>query len=92
MDASDWATLTSKIIDKWINLSEDDTNIIHPCQLVGLYKDGKEDPMFIQQHTFDLFDPNACITKKLALPLPVKCHTMGTTPITLVNKKNPLER
>ena len=31
----------------WRNLLEDDTDVTHPRQWVGFYKDGEEDPEFI---------------------------------------------
>lgn len=50
------------------NLLEDDTNITHPCQWVGLYKDGEEDPMFILQSTGDI-SPSCMHHRNLTLAL-----------------------
>ena len=39
--------LTPKFMRMWRNLLEDDTDVTHPRQWVGFYKDGEEDPEFI---------------------------------------------
>lgn len=77
MEANDWATITTKIIDQWQPFLEDDLDDTIPRQWVGLYREGDVDQTLVLRRLveFTLF----CIHQHhLTTSLRVKCFMMGT--------------
>lgn len=69
--------LTSKIMDKWRNLLENDPNATRHGQWVGFYCDGEEDSTFLLQCAKD-FILSRRIQYHLSLPLTITCFVVGT--------------
>lgn len=76
-DNEDWITLTSKIIDKWRRLLEEDPEVTHPGHWVGLYCDGADGPAFVLQCAVN-FIPFRRQQYHLSVPLTVKYFAIGT--------------
>lgn len=48
-DGEVWITLTTKIINQWCHLLEDDLNLMHLGQHLGLYKKKVDDHVFVMR-------------------------------------------
>lgn len=72
----------SKIIDKWMNLLEDDPEATHPRQWVGFYYKGMHDLPFMVLWADDLIR-YARQQYHPSMPLTIKCFMMGTHLICL---------
>lgn len=84
-----WALLTSKIINQWRHLLEDDPLITHPGQWVGLYNEGVDNLGFVVRCSYE-FTPLCTHQHHIIMPLSNKCFTVGTHSICLGEWEHPI--
>lgn len=90
MEVKDWIMLTTKSLANWRHVLEDDLDVTHTGQWVGLYREGTEDPVFVYKCSAN------CTPSCMHAPTPPvhatpfqMLHGGHSTPNILVDGKTP---
>jgi hypothetical protein len=76
-DARDWGGIINKLAEDWRGKLEEDSDSTYAGMWLGLYEEGKEDPVFVVRCVSE-FTPSCFQPYNITLFIPAKCFTVGT--------------